>query len=590
MRFFKSKSAVVAFIVFIAFSLYYTKTISIVSKQETTCVCSYDGFGYYMYLPFFAEHGHLRITHEWAQNLQNEYCGGSFVYQIVKSEATNNQEVDVYHMGQAFVELPGFLVGHISAKILGYKTDGFSKPYHISFLLNALFFIALGIYYFRKLMLLFFNENLTAILILCCFAGTNYWVMATLSPTMTHHYLFAVIGGFAYFFFKSVKNSQIERKSFILSCIFLGLAVVIRPTHAILGIVPGIILLQRLGWSKEFWKLIIWYPIAAIIWNLPQIYYWKTTGGKWFITNLHTEDLTLLDPYTWKFLFSYRKGWLLYTPLFLVLIPSFIYLFRKNRKYFYAFGVFTFITIWVVSSWECWWYSDSLGQRPMVDVYALLFIPIGLFLRSLKNNITRSAVAVFAFLCIMLNAFQSYQMTEGVMNTYRMSKEQYWHIWGQTDRNNITEYRLLINRADTLWPKQIEMAKDPNLYLEHSVWLKQQNLIAKPNWNLSIKHLPFSDLKTDEVLVHVSVWFSASDTVSTSLLELQAAGKYNCYSWENLPLKASTADSLIHVEKSFNLPEVRHAKDYLQVFVTNPTPTTFNIKELKISTTSLIRK
>ncbi len=587
MRFFKSKSAILSLCVFLCFSFYYSKQIKKVTELETTCVCAYDGFGYYMYLPFFMEHGHLKMTQKWAQSKQDEYCGGTYAYQIVKTE---KGEIDVYHMGQAFVEAPAFLVGHVFAKALEYKADGFSKPYHIAFLLNSLLFIGLGIYFFRKLMLLFFKENVTSILILLCFSGTNYWIMATLSPTMTHHYLFAVIAGFAYFFFKSVKGFKINKRAFIISCIFFGLAVVIRPTNAMLGIVPGLVLLQRLGFSKEFWRLIILFPIAAFVWNIPQIYYWKTAGDSWIITNLHTEDLTLFDPYTWKFLFSYRKGWLLYTPLFLLLIPTLIYLFRKNRKYFYVFGALIFVVIWVVSSWECWWYSDSLGQRPMVDVYSLLFIPIGLFLVSLRSQFTKVIVGVFAFFCVMLNIFQSYQMTEGIMHTYLMSKEQYWHIWGKTSREEVTDYRLLITRADTLWPQRIEFAKDPHLTLKSSEWLKMKNIDVQPNSTVDIKHLPFSDFETDEVLLTVNMSLISSDTAQVPLLLLQAAGKHNCYSWDVVEMRVHQADTLVHIQKSFNIPDVRHAKDYLQVYITNPTTAKVKVEELKITATQLIRK
>ena len=586
MRFFRSRSAIVAFLIFAAFAFYYSKQIKKVTEIETTCVCAYDGFGYYMYLPFFMEHGHLKMTREWAQKLQDEYCNGTLAYQIIQTE---KGEVDVYHMGQAFVEIPGFLTGHLFAKILGYKTDGFSKPYHISFLLNSLLFIFLGIYYFRKLMLLFFSDNLAAILLILCFGGTNYWIMATLSPTMTHHYLFAVIAAFAYFFFKSTKAYQIDRRAFIWSCVFFGLAVVIRPTNAMLGIVPGIILLQRLGFSKEFWKKIILYPIAAFLWNLPQIYYWKTAGDSWIITNLHTENLTLLDPYTWKFLFSYRKGWLLYTPLFFILIPSLIYLFRRNRRYFYVFGTLIFIVIWVVSSWECWWYSDSLSQRPMVDVYPLFFIPIGLFLMSIKNRIAMISIGVFTFLCIALNIFQSYQMTEGILHTYLMSKEQYWHIWGKTDRSEITYDRLLITRSDTTWVQRIELLNDPHLTIKKGTWLHLKNLKGLPNATLDIKHIPFSDLETDEVLLTVNMSYSVSDTAAIPVMHIEATGRHNTYSWDNIEMRVPKADSVIHIQRSFNIPDVRHTKDYFQIYVTNPTQASFKIKDLKFSTTSLIR-
>src|SRR5688572_25814529 len=124
---FLSPSILTLLLLATAFGVFYSKEVRKVVSNENTCICAYDGFGYYMYLPHFMKEGNLRMTNEWAQGLQNEYCGGIYAYQLVP--AKNGQLLDVYHMGQAYIEAPSFLIGHAFAKMLGYKTDGFSKPY-----------------------------------------------------------------------------------------------------------------------------------------------------------------------------------------------------------------------------------------------------------------------------------------------------------------------------------------------------------------------------------------------------------------------------------------------------------------------------
>lgn len=586
-KFFRSYSAVTALLLFFSFGYYFSGQINRVIKNENTCVCAYDGFGYYMYLPHLVQKGNLNMTQEWAQGLQNEYCQGIYAYQLVAAE---KGQIDVYHMGQSFVEAPSFFVGHAFAKIFGYKTDGFSKPYHIAFLLNSLLFIGLGLIYCRKLFGLFFSDRLSALLIAITVVGTNYWITATLSNTMQHLYLFAIIAAFAYYFLKALQSETIHRKLFIVSAILFGLCVVIRPTNALLGVFPGIILLQRFGWKKEFWKYVVWFPVMAFIWNIPQIIYWKTIGDKWIITNLHTEDLTFFDPYTFKFLFSYRKGWLLYSPLFLLLVPAFWVIYKQRKFLFWPIFTFFIIFLWAVSSWECWWYSDSLGQRPMVDVYPILMIPIGFLLLSISKTWLKAAVGLFLVAVTSLNILQSWQMYRGYLSTSLMSKQHYWYIFGKTSFESFDNHRLLINRGDTSWVEQLQKIKDPQLALETKTWYYKENLTALPQSDLTVIHLPFKSLKTDEVRLTVDVWCSSSDTTQFSTLNLQAAGKHNCYSWDNVVLDPKSVDEPVLITKTFNIPDVRHKEDYLQIYVNNVSMATFNIKKIKITATSLIRK
>lgn len=586
-KFLRSYSAVTALFLFFTFGYFFSSKFNQVAKDELTCICAYDGFGYYMYLPHLVQKGNLYMTREWAQKAQDDYCAGIYAYQLLPAK---NGEINVYQMGQSYLEAPSFFVGHAFAKILGYKADGFSKPYHYAYLCNALLFIALGLFYCRKLFRLFFSEKLTALLLIICIAATNYWITATLSYSLQHLYLFTVIAAFGYYFIKAIQQEKINRRLFITAVILFGLAVVARPTNVVLGIFPGLLLLQRFGWKKEFWKYIVWFPIAVFIWNIPQIFYWKAIGDSWIISNLHTEDLTIFDPYTYKFLFSYRKGWLLYSPVFLLLIPGFWATFRNNRTWFWPILSFTVIFIWIVSSWECWWYSDSLGQRPMVDIYPLLMLPIGFLFQHLSKTWAKGTVGLFIISALCLNILQSWQMTKGYLSTINMTKEHYWYIFGKTSFDSFDNHRLLINRSDTTWVEQVQATKDPDFGLETKTWFLKKNLIAQPGKSLSITHLPYKSLRTDETRLTVEAWCSTSDTTQSTFIRFESAGKHNCYSWENLVLNPKSIDKPVLFRKIFNIPDVRHEEDYLQIYIINESTATFKIEKLKITATSLIRK
>ena len=79
----------------------------------------------------------------------------------------------------------------VTARILNYERDGFSKPYYVFYLLNALLFIFLGLLYLRKLLNLFFDDNTTGLSILLIYLGSNTLITFGIQYDLTHLYLFA---------------------------------------------------------------------------------------------------------------------------------------------------------------------------------------------------------------------------------------------------------------------------------------------------------------------------------------------------------------------------------------------------------------
>lgn len=166
------------------FLIQFVLKISAVVDDESKCVCAYDGYGYYMYLNRFFEHGDLKLNQQEAEKKQNLYCDSAVVYQLYTLD--NGNQVNIYQMGQAFVELPAYTIGEVFARGFGYKTDGFSKPYHIAFLLNGLCFILLGIRIVNKICKIYFNDSLTSLLLVLIFLGTNYWCTAVNAFQLQH--------------------------------------------------------------------------------------------------------------------------------------------------------------------------------------------------------------------------------------------------------------------------------------------------------------------------------------------------------------------------------------------------------------------
>lgn len=590
-QFFAGKlSSLVLLIIFLFYSIPFITKTSEVLAGDRTCVCAFDGFGYYMYLPRLFQEGDLYFTHDWAQGIQNEYCNGVYAHQVEQGKYDN--PLNIYQMGLAIVELPAYALADTIARISGFERNGFSTPYHVLFIANALIFIFLGLLYLKRLLRLFFSDAHSAISLLILYAASNTYITFTEQYDLAHLYLFTLNSIWLYHFFKFTQLQQ--KKNLIAAAVFFGLTVCIRPTQAIWGIIPFLYLFRELKFSRLFWKYIIHFPLAALIWNIPQIVYWKVVGGSFIILNIHTEDIVLSDPHILDFLFSYRKGWILYSPVFLLIVPGLYYLFKNKNKLFWPIATFLATHIYIMSAWESWWFASSFGSRAMVETYPIIAILLAQLVYSLRAFITKLVVAFFLLAVSVLNIIQSAQVKTFHLSTYRMSKQHYWYIFGKLNINNYTNDRLEIDRSDKNWPEHYREKGVPDgmEVMHKTIYRQKGELEAVIGSNLGIVHLELLKLvPSDETLLEVTFKTKTSDSSKSSVLKFETVSPYNCYSWDSFEISQSFKQGEFVAHKyRFNLPYIRHKGDYMQIYINNEFGGNVVLKDLKIEAFTLKRE
>lgn len=563
-----------------------------IASGDDKCLCAYDGYGYYMYLPHFFNEGNLDIKQEWAQQLQNEYCDGIYAYQIIRIE--EGKELNIYHLGQAFVELPGYLMGDVSARTLGFKTDGFSKPYYIAFIFNVLLFVFLGLLYLRKLLLLYFDEKVTSITILAVYFASNIYITFYLQNDLQHLYLFALNAIFLYHTFLFIRTKS--TKHLVYTALVLGLTVAIRPTQVILGLFPFIILLNTYGIRWAFFKRIWIYPAFGILWNAPQIAYWWIIGGEPFIPNLHTENIILADPNLSDFLFSYKKGWLLYSPVFLLSLHGFIVLYRKNKALFWSFTLSTVSYVWVMSSWECWWYAQSFGSRVMVDIYPILAVLIAFSISNWKKRIVMICGSVFIIGCSLLSMLQTHQGLKGYLSFENMTKQHYWYIFGKTDIPNFTFKHLELDRGN-INPDWVERAKklptSDYMYKESLVYQTTDPIKIEAVSHILSGFVVLDKVPSDEGMLEFVITSKTSDSTKSAILmsETLTNYKWNWYNWSPVEISLGQSQSEFVTRSLFiNIQRLRHRKDEMNFYYNVPEGVSIDVKSLKIIAHTIERK
>ncbi len=404
------------------------------SKRHTRL--DWDVFGYYLYLPaqFIYDDIHLEKKEVWLNPIIEKYHTTEGFYQAYKGP--KDKLVMKYTMGLSFVYAPFFFVADFMAMLFHFDRDGFSPPYQWMMMLCALFFSLLGIYYLFKILSLYFSETIVFATIALLVFGSNYFVMTAYDGLMPHNFIFTF---FAIMLYNTIKWYEVQKLKYAITIGFcIGISVLIRPTSAVVVIIP---LLWKV-WSLDsmrariklfihkFYHLFVIGGVAFLV-ILPQLIYWKSVSGQWLFYSYPGEKIQLSKPHLLNVLFSYKKGWLLYTPLMCFAIWGFVSLFKKHRELFLPVFIFFIVNTYLVSCWDCWWYGGSFAQRPFVESYVFMAFPLAAFIHylSLKKQLVVITALVLSLVIIHLNLFQTHQAENGILHTTLTTKEYYWRVF-----------------------------------------------------------------------------------------------------------------------------------------------------------------
>ena len=91
------------------------------------------------------------------------------------------------------------------------------------------------------------------------------------------------------------------------------------------------------------------------------------------------------------------------------------------------------VHMYITFSWWCWWYGGTFGQRPMIEIYPLLTLPLCAVIDRIWTTTTAvRVVSIGIGAClVLLNIFQTYQYELGLIHYDAMSRELYFKQLGK---------------------------------------------------------------------------------------------------------------------------------------------------------------
>ncbi|MEY3199472.1 MAG: hypothetical protein RJA13_1430, partial [Bacteroidota bacterium] len=352
-------------LIFILFALLIVFRTNSIDKKEI----SWDVFGYYLPLvATFQQDDALLNDRSWVEKLNNEKQLSGTVYQI----SSNDEGKPMYFFlfGMSYFYAVFYFIGDLIAAWTGYATDGFSLPYQLSLVYGCMLYTLIGLLYFRKILREFFNENLTSITLLLIVLGTNYAHHMSLKNLETVNVLFMLSTILIWNTMQWHKTFQFKNLIWIgLSVAFMAL---VKPSEILFLLLPILWNVTNIATFKDKLKRISAHKVQFLVVILscfllafPQLYYWHLKTGSWIYDTYKNPGvgLDIFSPHIYDSLFSYRKGWLVYTPLMLFALSGLYFVHKNNKKIFPAVSISLFVSSYIVFSWTEWWYGAGFSNR-----------------------------------------------------------------------------------------------------------------------------------------------------------------------------------------------------------------------------------
>ncbi|MBS1589491.1 MAG: hypothetical protein JST52_07755 [Bacteroidetes bacterium] len=334
----------------------YTYTIFNRFNWSENQTLGWDAAQYYSYLPAVFIYNDL--------GRQDFYAGVNEKYKLTPGQNAHafyeqpqtGKRVCKYAIGLAVMEMPFFLIADTMTKLThSYLADGYSPYYRLSVCFATVFYTIIGLFYLKKLLQRYFDDDIVLYALVIISLGTNLYHYSVFDMGMSHPFSFCLFAAFFYYvdkWYAAGKNLDL-----VLSGLLLGLITIVRPINVL-------VLLPAAFWNTQkitiIWKQLLasqrqrygWLLALLAFWVilLLQLGYWKYTSGHWVHFSYEEEGFDFQSPKILEGLFSYRKGWFIYTPIAFVALWGLFVLRQQNSHLVLPIILFLVLDVYITFS------------------------------------------------------------------------------------------------------------------------------------------------------------------------------------------------------------------------------------------------
>lgn len=560
---------------------------------------SWDVLGYYLPLPaLFIYNDFLLTDITWLQELNYEKNLAGTLYMI--SELNSGKTIYFFLFGSSIFYLPFFFVGHIFASIFGFEANGFSSPYQISLVIGGIFYASVGLIYFYRNLKLFLNNNISILTFIIVVFGTNYIHHLTLKNLEPVTFLFLLCNVILYYTIRW-HNTQ-KLKYIVLISVSFGLIALTKPSEIFVFIIPLISCVYDYDSFRKKVELILTNKYQILVGLLisllivtPQFIYWYYSTGNLIYDSYNNPGVGLdfSNPHISEVLFSFRKGWLLYTPIMFFSLIGFYFLYKYKREYFYSFSLYFLISFYIIASWTEWWYGAGFSIRPMITLYPILAINLGIFIHWLGKIKFKSLKIVFFILVtffIALNQFQWWQFKQWIIHPYLTTKSYYFDSFFKTNPLDVNKDLLLVERdfsGKMEFKNKLNYEEKMHLFLNDTISIIENSYIKfnETNEFLITKSFPYDKISNQDhfwVVVNFNYKINCDSNYQKSVFVAtmeRLNGNYGYFSKEVSDCNNSDWSTF---QFEYLTPPIRSESDILKIYFWNRSKSVGEIKNYEI--------
>ncbi|RJO60140.1 hypothetical protein C4544_06150 [candidate division WS5 bacterium] len=318
------------------------------------------------------------FTNEWTITPHPEHLGEPRL-------TTTGRIANQFPIGYAIISQPFFLISDICTRFCNnilrtnLPNDGYRGIYGFLVPFSSILLACIGIYFSFKIICQFFSEIIASLSISTVVLSTSLLWYVTGHLTMSHAYSFFVVTAFinASLIFFDKRPSNVPSSRYVLVGSLLSLAVMVRLQNLLFVTIPLISISVNIfknfssktpsAWTRLFLKISL-ASFSFLIYFIPQLLFWKTIYGTFFINPYATVGQTfkLLDPYFLKTLLSTNHGLFLWHPITLFSCMGLSVMLlkdKRNRIFLLSLTICFLFTWYIIATWNDFSLANSFGNR-----------------------------------------------------------------------------------------------------------------------------------------------------------------------------------------------------------------------------------
>jgi len=390
-----------------------------------------DGWGYYLYLPAIFIYHDLHFSFLKSANLPSEvarYRATDGIWQGLSGDGGTGYR-DKYAFGPAVMQTPFFLGALAFAKLKRPAVDGFETPFQVGNVLSGAFYFALGTWLIYRTTLRRYGQFASIAAILFAILTTNLLFYAAFDASYSHVYGYCLVAGLLHLTI-STEDAGVPPRlgSYVLFGFLMGLAVMVRPTNAVVA--PLYLIFIRRANVREIATGSLAGFAASAVAASPQMLVWLITSGSLIHWSYVNEGFKFPPSNVLAYVATLPKGIFFWHPAYFFMIASVGAQLPVRRFETMVLLAIIALNIYIGASWGNNSFGHSFGCRQIVEMIPLMLPSVAAAVGwSIKSVARRRIAAALTAALAAVNTIQFYGYVIGTLPQNYATLASYRAFW-----------------------------------------------------------------------------------------------------------------------------------------------------------------